>query len=228
MQIYIAKSGQQTGPFSIEQLKSMLNSGMIALNDSAWHDGLVAWQPLHQVLNIAPPTPQPPAIPQYLPDRASTKVSDGVSKLLFEGEQILDWSYPCVSHGGKDVSVSELAKTESFVITNKRIIYSEKNNSPGEYALAGSDLTCINLEGISDKAVVRKYQPNTTLGVMLAIAGGGLVVFFPIALILWSVAIYCLFFGGRIAILIPGGCYDVNHLPDVRVKELLSHIKSIQ
>ena len=64
MQIYIAKSGQQTGPFSTEQLKSMLNSGMIALDDSAWHDGLSAWQPLHQVLNIAPPTPQPSVIRQ--------------------------------------------------------------------------------------------------------------------------------------------------------------------
>jgi len=64
MQLYIAKSGQQTGPFSTEQLESMLNSGMIALDDSAWHEGLTDWQPLHQILNIAPSLPQPPAIRQ--------------------------------------------------------------------------------------------------------------------------------------------------------------------
>jgi uncharacterized RDD family membrane protein YckC len=60
MQIYIAKSGQQTGPFSVEQLQPMLDSGMITLNDSAWHDGLSTWQPLHQIISISPPISSPP------------------------------------------------------------------------------------------------------------------------------------------------------------------------
>ena len=66
MQIYIAKSGQQTGPFSLEQLQSMLGSGMVTLTDSAWHEGLESWLPLHQVLNVSPPLPiasQPPPLP---------------------------------------------------------------------------------------------------------------------------------------------------------------------
>ena len=59
MNIYIAKSGQQTGPFSEAQVESMLKSGTISLTDLAWHDGLSAWIPLHQVLNVSPPVPQP-------------------------------------------------------------------------------------------------------------------------------------------------------------------------
>ena len=65
MQIYIAKSGQQTGPFTVEQLQPMLDSGMIALNDSAWHDGLTSWQPLHHIVNITPPIPGPPPIHSF-------------------------------------------------------------------------------------------------------------------------------------------------------------------
>jgi uncharacterized RDD family membrane protein YckC len=51
MQIYIAKSGQQTGPFTVDQVQSMLGSGMVSLNDLAWHDGHTSWQPLHQIVN---------------------------------------------------------------------------------------------------------------------------------------------------------------------------------
>jgi|SRR6185436_14288661 len=58
MEIYIAKSGQKTGPFSEEQIQSMLKSGMIGLADSAWHEGMSSWIPLHQVLKVCPPIPQ--------------------------------------------------------------------------------------------------------------------------------------------------------------------------
>jgi uncharacterized RDD family membrane protein YckC len=52
MKIYIAKSGQQTGPFTVDQVQSMLGSGMISLIDLAWHDGHTSWQPLHQIVNF--------------------------------------------------------------------------------------------------------------------------------------------------------------------------------
>ena len=69
MQIYVAKSGQRIGPFSEEQIQSMLNSDMVTLTDSAWHDGLPSWLPLHQVLNINLPPPPKPAsfLKQKLP-----------------------------------------------------------------------------------------------------------------------------------------------------------------
>jgi len=40
MRIFLVKSGKEIGPFSEEQIQSMLNAGMIALTDSAWHEGL--------------------------------------------------------------------------------------------------------------------------------------------------------------------------------------------
>jgi len=64
MEIYIARSGQQIGPFSERQIQSMLDSGMVTLGDSAWRQGISAWLPLHQILEFCPPLPaQPPAIP---------------------------------------------------------------------------------------------------------------------------------------------------------------------
>ena len=59
MEIYVAKSDQQTGPFSEQQIESMLNSGMIVLTDLAWHAGLSDWVPLHQVLNVSAPMALP-------------------------------------------------------------------------------------------------------------------------------------------------------------------------
>ena len=59
MEIYVAKSDQQTGPFSEQQIESMLNSGMIVMSDLAWHAGLSDWVPLHQVLKVNTPMTLP-------------------------------------------------------------------------------------------------------------------------------------------------------------------------
>jgi uncharacterized RDD family membrane protein YckC len=62
MQLYIAnKDGKQTGPFSEEQVQSMLSGGFVAMNDLCWHEGLPAWVPLTQVLVSA--THGPPPVP---------------------------------------------------------------------------------------------------------------------------------------------------------------------
>lgn len=52
MQIYIYKSSQQTGPFFTDQIRSMVESGQIDINDYAWHEGIVEWLPLHRVLDF--------------------------------------------------------------------------------------------------------------------------------------------------------------------------------
>ena len=57
MQIYIAKNGQKTGPFTTEQIHGMIASSMLNLNDSAWAEGHADWKPLHQLLGICPPAP---------------------------------------------------------------------------------------------------------------------------------------------------------------------------
>lgn len=93
MQIYVAKSGQQTGPFSEEQLQSMLKSGMVSLSDSAWHDGLASWIPLHQVLNISPPLPvvaQPPPFSQSRTAVQSPSVGEPASFGIRFGAHIID------------------------------------------------------------------------------------------------------------------------------------------
>lgn len=59
MQIYITKSGNQTGPFTEEQTRSMVSAGSISHDDLAWTEGAADWQPLGSLLGIS----QPPSIP---------------------------------------------------------------------------------------------------------------------------------------------------------------------
>ena len=49
MQIYLARNNEQAGPYSLEQVNSMLAAGQIQLNDLAWHEGLDQWQALGQL-----------------------------------------------------------------------------------------------------------------------------------------------------------------------------------
>ena len=77
MQIYVAKSGQQTGPFSEEQIHSMLKSGMVGLADSAWHEGLTSWLPLNQLLDVCPPIPQPTQAPLLSSQRSTNAQHSG-------------------------------------------------------------------------------------------------------------------------------------------------------
>lgn len=59
MQIYLHQNEQQVGPFSIQDIQSMLASGSIAVSDYGWHEGLTEWQPLNSFLpQLSPPVPQ--------------------------------------------------------------------------------------------------------------------------------------------------------------------------
>lgn len=49
MQIYLARNREQAGPYTLEQVNSMLAAGQVQLSDLAWHDGLDNWQPLGQL-----------------------------------------------------------------------------------------------------------------------------------------------------------------------------------
>ncbi len=63
MEIYIAINKQQAGPFSEEQIMQMVSSGMVSPTDLAWHDALIEWVPLNQIINLPDsqnaPTPSP-------------------------------------------------------------------------------------------------------------------------------------------------------------------------
>ncbi len=57
MEIHILRGDQQSGPFSEERVKAMLQAGTVQLADLVWHEELSEWKPLHTVLGI-PPTAQ--------------------------------------------------------------------------------------------------------------------------------------------------------------------------
>jgi hypothetical protein len=61
MNIYIAKDGQQLGPFSLADVQNQLIQGVISREDLAFHDGLSEWKPLEAVLAAIPPDLPMPA-----------------------------------------------------------------------------------------------------------------------------------------------------------------------
>jgi hypothetical protein len=61
MQIFIQHVGQQTGPFSVDQVRSGLASGIYQSSDLAWHEGAPGWLPLSVILGIG--NNPPPALP---------------------------------------------------------------------------------------------------------------------------------------------------------------------
>lgn len=76
MEYFLLKSnGEQTGTFSIEQVRAMLNTGFIDAETRYWHEGATEWRPVGQIdesLNFKPPessTPKthstPPKFPPY-------------------------------------------------------------------------------------------------------------------------------------------------------------------
>jgi hypothetical protein len=72
MQIYVGKSGQQLGPFSIEEINRKLADGTLAGTDLAWYEGAAGWAPLAGVAGVvvppaAAPAPAPTPAPKPTP-----------------------------------------------------------------------------------------------------------------------------------------------------------------
>ena len=61
MKIWISRSGQNHGPYSVEQLQAWLDRGQVSQHDLAWHEGH-QWRSLGDVLRdagcVLPPPPQ--------------------------------------------------------------------------------------------------------------------------------------------------------------------------
>ncbi len=51
MEIFIQHQGQQTGPFSLQQIQSGFLSGLYQHSDLIWHQGIEGWIPLSTLLN---------------------------------------------------------------------------------------------------------------------------------------------------------------------------------
>jgi len=79
---YLGKNGQQSGPFSMEQLQTMATSGQIAPADLLWTQGMAEWKPASSILSgVFPAQPTPPtpgveptasAVPPPPPSRPAT------------------------------------------------------------------------------------------------------------------------------------------------------------
>lgn len=52
MQIHIARNGQPTGPFSLEEINRQLAAGTLSLSDQAWYEGAAGWAPLSTVPGV--------------------------------------------------------------------------------------------------------------------------------------------------------------------------------
>ena len=59
MQIFIQHNGQQTGPFTVEQVRAGLANGTYQPSDMAWHEGAAGWLPLSTIPGIGENSPPP-------------------------------------------------------------------------------------------------------------------------------------------------------------------------
>ena len=53
MELYLHQNGEQVGPYTEDQISSMLASGGLSQNDIVWHEGLTEWQPIHVVFSLS-------------------------------------------------------------------------------------------------------------------------------------------------------------------------------
>lgn len=51
MQIYLARNNVQAGPYSLNELNSMLADGQVVLTDLAWHTGMDSWKTVGDMTN---------------------------------------------------------------------------------------------------------------------------------------------------------------------------------
>lgn len=61
MQIFIQHNGQQTGPFTVDQVRAGLANGTYQPSDPAWHEGAPGWLPLAAIPALG--SHAPPSLP---------------------------------------------------------------------------------------------------------------------------------------------------------------------
>jgi len=68
MALYLHQNGEQVGPYTEEQIISMVESGELSRDDFSWHEGITEWQPIHSIVSLpASITPQPAPTPPPVP-----------------------------------------------------------------------------------------------------------------------------------------------------------------
>jgi hypothetical protein len=64
---HVGRNGQQTGPFSIEQLKTMAANGELQPTDLVWKEGMAGWEPASTLPGVFTATPGAIETPQVNP-----------------------------------------------------------------------------------------------------------------------------------------------------------------
>lgn len=73
MNYFIGKNGQQLGPFTEEQIRSMAQGGLCHPTDLCWHEGRPNWVPLAELFGF-PPSHTPPPVSSAIPAEQPSKV----------------------------------------------------------------------------------------------------------------------------------------------------------
>lgn len=100
MQIYIARAGNQQGPYSIEELNKLAQSEPITGDDQCWYEGCAEWVPLSHLPGFIPaPPPRTTAAPEVFtltqqPSAASTTEVRGSSSPLSPFQQSMATASP--------------------------------------------------------------------------------------------------------------------------------------
>lgn len=58
MEIYIARDGKESGPYTGDQIESLHRAGMLQAHDLVWHEGMDEWSAVHRFLGLRPPVPK--------------------------------------------------------------------------------------------------------------------------------------------------------------------------
>jgi TM2 domain-containing membrane protein YozV len=66
MQWFVMKNGQQSGPYTVEQLREMLGTVQLASTDHVWREGMAGWLPISAALATTPP-PMPAPLSPHMP-----------------------------------------------------------------------------------------------------------------------------------------------------------------
>ena len=67
-QYFVAVNGQQTGPFSIQQLQQMITTGQLTMQSFVWKQGMVQWDIAANVQELSSLFGMPPTPPPFIPN----------------------------------------------------------------------------------------------------------------------------------------------------------------
>ena len=72
MQIHLFQNGQQSGPYSLEDIRARLANGTLQPSDLAWYEGAADWAPVSSVPGVVVNAPLPPSTPPPFAPRPQT------------------------------------------------------------------------------------------------------------------------------------------------------------